>query len=74
MMMITLTSLAKKTTITMPSSPYDANTNTNHSPVKCWVASDKSGGGGWCVVIVNLVIEIRMRKKAMNCDDFNVKH
>ena len=57
----------------MPSSPYDANTNTNHSPVKCRVASDKSGGGGWRVIIVNLVIEITMRKKAMNCDDFNVK-
>ena len=73
MMMITLISLAKRTTITMPSSPYDANTNTNHSTIKCRVASDKSGGGGWCVIIINLVIKKRMRKKAMNCDDFNVK-
>ena len=55
----------------MPSSPYDANTNANHSTIKCRVARDKSGGGSWRVIIVNLVIAIRMRK--MIFDDFNVK-
>lgn len=36
----------------MMSLPYDADTNTNDSTIKCSIASDKSRGGSRCVVVV----------------------
>ena len=58
----------------MTSLPYDAHTNTNNSPIKCRVASDKSRGG--CVVVViNLMITERMTSMIYHevNDDFDVK-